>query len=70
MNDRKLREEDLPDNADMVFFDIDGNVESYSIIPSWEGLSEDEIFNQPAWKDKAKAKEIFQKLKKSFSGGT
>ncbi len=58
-----LKKEDLPENADMVFFDLKGNVVSYSKIPSWEGLSEDEIFDQPCWKDKKKARELYEKLK-------
>jgi len=48
------------------FFDIDGNlIKSYS-SPSFEGMTEDEIFDLPCWRDKEKARKLWGKLKKSF----
>ena len=52
------------DDGDITFFDKDGNPIRRYGAPSWEGLTEDQIFSLPCWKDPIKARELFEKLKK------
>lgn len=46
-------------------YDIKGNLLSSSSDPDISGLSEDEIFDLPVWKDKEEAKRLYQQLKDS-----
>ena len=46
-------------------YDIKGNLLSTSSDPDISGLSEDEIFNLPVWKDKEEARRLYQQLKDS-----